>query len=335
MRDDVLQFRSALPKVIEALTIISKWADRNSSSKASILLAAISNGDFIISLLSTTDILKLTLPVFRLLQSTSLDFASASSVVEGIKEIFQEKRAVCISEFHTIFLNASSLAEEIGCDIKMPRIAKTQIHRVNYPATDAEQFYLRSIYVPLLLDAIKSDITNRLSTETLEAFNLRLLIPSILVKLNDTDGWDRQKISKRIIAVAKKFSLLFTVSEHVMVNMLEGEICLWLHKWKQQLMTKRPCTALESYMHCNEDVFSTIKKLLQILSTLPVSVASAEKSFSTLRKLKTWLRSRMSEDRLSALCLLNVYNKINILHQIDNIIDIFANLKNRRLEFVL
>jgi len=100
-------------------------------------------------------------------------------------------------------------------------------------------------------------------------------------------------------------------------------------------MTERPCTALESYMHCDEDVFPTIKKLLQILSTLPVSVASAERSFSTLRRLKTWLRSRMSEDRLSALCLLNVYNKINILDQIDHIIDIFANLKNRRLEFVL
>jgi len=215
-----------LLQVIEALTVISKWADRNSSSKASILLAAISNSDFIISLLSITDILKLTLPVSRLLQSTSLDLASASSAIEGIKEIFQEKRTMCVSEFHTIFLKASSLAEEIGCDIQMPRIAKTQIHRDNYPATDAEQFYLRSIYVPLL-DAIKSDITHRLSTETLEAFDLRLLIPSIIVKLNDTDGWDRQKISKRIIAVAKKFSPLFTVSEHVMVDMLEGTIIIF------------------------------------------------------------------------------------------------------------
>jgi len=88
-------------------------------------------------------------------------------------------------------------------------------------------------------------------------------------------------------------------------------------------------------MHCDEDVFSTIRKLLQVLSTLPVSVASAERSFSTLRRLKTWLRSRMTEDRLSALCLINVYNKVDIIDQIDHIIDIFANLKNRRLEFVL
>jgi hypothetical protein len=40
----------------------------------------------------------------------------------------------------------------------------------------------------------------------------------------------------------------------------------------------------------------------------------------------------MTEDRLSALCLINVYYKLDIL---DQIIDIFANFKNRRLEFVV
>jgi hypothetical protein len=60
-----------------------------------------------------------------------------------------------------------------------------------------------------------------------------------------------------------------------------------------------------------------------------------ERSFTTLRRLKTWLRSRMAEDRLSALCLINVYHEVDILNQTHHIIDIFANLKNRRLEFVL
>jgi hypothetical protein len=70
---------------------------------------------------------------------------------------------------------------------------------------------------------------------------------------------------------------------------------------------------------------------------------TVERSFSTLWRLKTWLRSMMTEDRLSTLCLINyyvitlinVYHKVKILDQIDYIIDIFANFKNRRLEFVL
>jgi hypothetical protein len=61
---------------------------------------------------------------------------------------------------------------------------------------------------------------------------------------------------------------------------------------------------------------------------------TVERSFSTLRRLKIWLRSRMTEDILSALCLINVYHKVNILDQTDHI-DIFANFKNRRLKFVL
>jgi hypothetical protein len=60
-----------------------------------------------------------------------------------------------------------------------------------------------------------------------------------------------------------------------------------------------------------------------------------EKCFSTLWRLKTWLCSMMTEDRLSALCLINEYHKVDILDQIDHIIDIFANFKNRQLEFML
>lgn len=43
----------------------------------------------------------------------------------------------------------------------------------------------------------------------------------------------------------------------------------------------------------------------------------------------------MTEDRLSALCLINVYNKVEVLDQINHIIDIFDNSKNRPFEFVL
>jgi hypothetical protein len=43
----------------------------------------------------------------------------------------------------------------------------------------------------------------------------------------------------------------------------------------------------------------------------------------------------MTEHRLSALCLINVYDNVDILNQIDHIIDIFANFKNSLLEFVL
>ncbi|KAL4104628.1 hypothetical protein QTP88_019922 [Uroleucon formosanum] len=63
--------------------------------------------------------------------------------------------------------------------------------------------------------------------------------------------------------------------------------------------------ALTSMDQCNEIFYPNIKKILHIIPCLPVSVASVERSFSTLRKLKTWLRSNMDEERLVGLASLN------------------------------
>lgn len=45
-----------------------------------------------------------------------------------------------------------------------------------------------------------------------------------------------------------------------------------------------PENVLESIMQCNHILFPGIRIILIILATLPVSVASAERSFSTLRR---------------------------------------------------
>ena len=57
-------------------------------------------------------------------------------------------------------------------------------------------------------------------------------------------------------------------------------------------------------MSCNSDVYPSISVLLEIGSILPVSTATVERSFSTLRRLKTYLRNSISEDRLNGLALM-------------------------------
>ena len=76
---------------------------------------------------------------------------------------------------------------------------------------------------------------------------------------------------------------------------------------------------------CDEQCFPIVSALLTILLTLPSSTASAERSFSTLRRLKTWIRSRMGEDRLTALALLNIHRDIEI--DTDSVVDMFAKTK--------
>lgn len=84
---------------------------------------------------------------------------------------------------------------------------------------------------------------------------------------------------------------------------------------------------------CDEDIYPNCNFLIKILVVLPVTVSSAERSFSTLKRLKVWLRNRMSEERLVGLALLNVHNDIEITP--DEVIDLFAKSKNRKLDLIL
>ena len=78
--------------------------------------------------------------------------------------------------------------------------------------------------------------------------------------------------------------------------------------------------------------FPNIHRLLTILATLPVTTASAERSFSTLRRLKTYLRSTMSSERLTSIALLNIHPDIPC--PVEEVINRFAS-DCRRLNFNL
>ena len=65
--------------------------------------------------------------------------------------------------------------------------------------------------------------------------------------------------------------------------------------------------AIQALEFCDADVYPNLRKLLTIFATLPVTTASSERSFSTMRRLKTYLRSTMGEQRLTSLALLSVH----------------------------
>ena len=70
-------------------------------------------------------------------------------------------------------------------------------------------------------------------------------------------------------------------------------------------------------------IIREIKKLLTIVLTSPVSSCTAQRSFSGLRRLKTYLRSRMSQERLNAVALMYVHKDVVEKIQIDELLDDF------------
>ena len=56
-----------------------------------------------------------------------------------------------------------------------------------------------------------------------------------------------------------------------------------------------------------KDMLSEVDKVLKIFFTFPVTSATAERSFSSLKRLKTFLRSTMTHCRLNNLFLLYIH----------------------------
>lgn len=54
-------------------------------------------------------------------------------------------------------------------------------------------------------------------------------------------------------------------------------------------------------------LFDQVESLVRLLLVIPVSSAEAERSFSALRRLKTWLRTTMTQVRLNNLAVCHVH----------------------------
>ena len=80
---------------------------------------------------------------------------------------------------------------------------------------------------------------------------------------------------------------------------------------------------------CNEmyhlkDAFPELCKVYAIISAIPISSCTAERSFSALKRVKTRLRSTMVQERLEGLLLLSVERKILLTLTKESVIDSFA-----------
>ncbi|XP_067249408.1 uncharacterized protein [Chanodichthys erythropterus] len=62
-------------------------------------------------------------------------------------------------------------------------------------------------------------------------------------------------------------------------------------------------------------MLSEVEKLIKLCLCLPISVAASERSFWTLRRLKTWLRNTMSQERLTHLAIMDAHS--DLLDEID------------------
>ena len=116
-------------------------------------------------------------------------------------------------------------------------------------------------------------------------------------------------------------------------RIVEAEMDIWETCWRKYVgvfpdgisSVLRLCKEMEL-------TFPNIYCSLKILGTIPVTTCECERSISSLRRLKTYFRSTMGEERLNGLAALHVHNNIPV--DLEKIVDNFERKHSRRMTMV-
>ena len=217
-----------------------------------------------------------------LLQQRSLDIVQGIELVQDVQEQLKDLREE-IDDWHGIwFHSAVDIVQEVRTEkLSIPHRCNKQTQRANVKADEPEVYYQRSLTIPFLDHLIK-ELEERFSSNAKinVATSGLCLVPSVVLKRDD---WQS---SVKDLAPLYKADLPAPLS-----------IATELHCWKRKFMhygsNKLPDTLIDAL---NERDIST---LLKILSIIPVTSCEAEQTFSALRRVKPFLRTTMTEDRLS------------------------------------
>jgi hypothetical protein len=179
-------------------------------------------------------------------------------------------------------------------------------------------------------DAIISEITMRFNDQTIEPLFLMERIIKGAHLVNDLDTLERLNFYNHLIDF----------------NQLQKEMLTWKHslnklqselandnssiKWQCKINSISFITKLFVDKHLVR-IYPQMMKLMQIFLTVPMTSVSAERTFSALKRIKTYLRNTMHQDRLSNLAIIHIEKEITSKLSKEKIIDQFCSIKSRHI----
>ncbi|CAG9771510.1 unnamed protein product [Ceutorhynchus assimilis] len=158
-------------------------------------------------------------------------------------------------DFSNLFEEAKHLS---SADLSVPRVTGRQINCSNIPGDTPEVYYRRNIFYPFI-EHVVTEIEARFKSHEESISGIQLILPD-RTQTTDTAKKCIARIGEIFLSEAEK-------------KVVVSEYELWHNHWCNQEM---PSTVLEAMDRCDELFFPTIRQLLQILATLPVSTATPE-----------------------------------------------------------
>lgn len=256
---------------------------------------------FIVAIVIVRHILDLTRPLTLKLQRKQINLLKAKDEIGLLKSALNDMQRNIDARHHQLYDEAVELAANIGIQPSMRRVAVRQVHRANAPAANPEAYY-RINLTRVFLDHCIQHIDRRFQDEVYSCYKGLYLIPKVV--LSNPAVWK---------AKVREFCDDYR-QDIPNIAGLDGEFALWERMWQDHQNRGNPIPDRVSYALAvvDKQAFCNIFTVLQLLATLPMSSASSERSFSTLKYLKTYLRNTMSQDRLNGLALMYVHRDKHI-----------------------
>nr|CAI5817970.1 unnamed protein product [Callosobruchus analis] len=315
------QHFSELVKSLETLSVEGNYATRKSAYQ---LHSAVTKPVFIVSLQTIAKYSAVIEPVVNALQAKSIDMISVGKHIKNIKDILRNDREFPDRISNEILQKARAVAMDLNIEISVPRLAHKQTHRSNPPSDNDNEYWRRSLIIPYI-DSLISSLNIRFSQENTPAFALSRLHPLYMTKTSIAD------LHKNAESFQEFYNLDIT-----------GELNLWHNLWVTKALSDdqlKDIEVVDLFKEANI-FYPAVRKALIILSTIPCTTATVERSFSTLRRVKTWLRSTMGEERLTVCSASHFINIVsgkhaNVIEQVNTHERETIEKNRKKLKFIV
>jgi hypothetical protein len=165
-----------------------------------------------------------------------------------------------------------------------------------------------SIFFPII-DRLTSEIERRFNKETMD------LAAAVDGVLNCESG--------RAAPLLEQYAELLHIDRQlVLVEMDVAKNLL-------PLGCLKPIDYLKSFVLPSS--YPNFYKLLQVALAIPIGSSKCERSISAMRRVRNYMRTTMGQDRFTQLCMLTIERDLVSQLNVTDLIDTFAENKNRRL----
>ena len=262
--------------------------------------------------------------VSKLLQKSDMDIFHAVGLLDSAYSTISKLR----SEYDQVKSTAKELAASWGSSSQFAqkRTGRTKRHfdelSVDQRLTCPDERFKVTVFYGCI-DIIVSQLKHRFTAMDAIAKRFYCLCPRQLTQASD----DELHASAEALALVYEndLSAAFPTQLLSFRNALRSEITS-LEKGSIKELAELLFLKNASIMASVTDVATALKLFL----TIPVTVASAERSFSKLKIIKTYLRSTMSQERLSGLAVLSIENQRARQMDLGAVIREFAKKNVRR-----